>query len=351
MSGRRSREAIEAGERRSPWAIVGAAGYAAGELFRLLLGHPRAQVTQAVSSSAAGRRVGDVHPNLRGLCDLELASALPDPSALDGVFHCGEQGEAMARIPRLVAERPGLRVIDLSADFRLRDPALYAAWYGKEHAAPELLPSFAYGLPELFRDEIRGATRVANPGCFATAIALALAPLARAGLEVRAAVTAVTGSSGSGTRPSERTHHPTRAATMRAYRVLRHQHTPEILQALGGEVQLSFVPVSGPFVRGIYASCQLDLPPGWDRARLSALYREQYAGARFVRLLDGPPDLQAVAGSNFCDLHVAAHGARAVVLAAIDNLGKGAAGQAVQNLNLTMGWDEDDGLRLPGGYP
>jgi N-acetyl-gamma-glutamyl-phosphate/LysW-gamma-L-alpha-aminoadipyl-6-phosphate reductase len=334
----------------SRWAIIGAAGYTAGELIRLLLHHPHARVAQALSSSAAGRRVGDVHPNLRGLCDLELSSAV-DLSQLDGVFFCGSHGEAMRRIPPLLSERPQLRVIDFSADFRLRDPALYPTWYDREHSAPELLPSFVYGLPELFRGELRGALRVANPGCFATAIALALAPLSRAGLEVQVAVTAVTGSSGSGSRPSVRTHHPTRAATMQAYQVLGHRHTPEILQALSGRVRLSFVPVSGPFVRGIYACCQVGLPAGWDRQRVIALYRELYADTPFVRLLDRPPDLQAVNGSNFCDLHLVVEGGRLVVLAAIDNLVKGAAGQAVQNLNLCMGWDEGAGLRHAGGYP
>ena len=299
----------------SNWAIVGAAGYTAGELCRLLLQHPHARVTRAVSSSSAGKRVGDVHPNLRGLCDLPLSGELGDPSQLDGVFLCLPHGESMGRVPALLSAGPGLRIIDLSADFRLKDASLYPRWYGREHAAPELLESFVYGLPELHRDELRGAARVANPGCFATAVTLALLPMA--GQVDQAAVTAVTGSSGSGARPSERTHHPTRAATMRAYRVLGHQHTPEILQALGDRADLSFVPVSGPF----------------------------------VRLLDAPPDLQVVTGSNFCDLHVVVEGDRMVVVAAIDNLVKGAAGQAVQNLNLAMGWDEDAGLRLPGGYP
>jgi N-acetyl-gamma-glutamyl-phosphate reductase len=333
----------------SNWAIVGAAGYTAGELCRLLLQHPHARVTRAVSSSSAGKRVGDVHPNLRGLCDLPLSGELGDPSQLDGVFLCLPHGESMGRVPALLSAGPGLRIIDLSADFRLKDASLYPRWYGREHAAPELLESFVYGLPELHRDELRGAARVANPGCFATAVTLALLPMA--GQVDQAAVTAVTGSSGSGARPSERTHHPTRAATMRAYRVLGHQHTPEILQALGDRADLSFVPVSGPFVRGIYATCLLALPAGLDRDRVVERYRAFYAAAPFVRLLDAPPDLQVVTGSNFCDLHVVVEGDRMVVVAAIDNLVKGAAGQAVQNLNLAMGWDEDAGLRLPGGYP
>jgi N-acetyl-gamma-glutamyl-phosphate reductase len=339
-------------EKTSNWAIIGAAGYTAGELFRLLLQHPHARVTRAVSSSSAGKRVGDVHPNLRGLCDLVLAAELADPSGLDGVFLCLPHGESMGRIPALLAAHPELRIIDLSADFRLQDASLYPLWYGREHVAPELLESFVYGLPELHRDALRGAARVANPGCFATAITLALLPLARAGHVSEAAVTAVTGSSGSGARPSQRTHHPTRAATMRAYRVLGHQHTPEILQALGdGTASLPFVPMSGPFVRGIYATCQLPLPAGLDRDGVLELYRGFYADAPFVRLLDAPPELQVVTGSNFCDLHVVAARDRVVALTAIDNLVKGAAGQAVQNLNLAMGWDEDAGLRLPGGYP
>lgn len=347
---------------RSKWAILGAAGYAGGELLTLMLNHGRAEVAQVVSSSSAGRAVGEVHPHLRGLCDLQLAGELELASGdqLDGIFFCGRHGDAMELIPSLLDQRPDLRVIDLSADFRLQDPGLYPEWYGRKHAAPELLASFAYGLPELNREAIRGSRRVANPGCFATAITLALAPLCKAlSPSTTVTVTAVTGSSGSGAVPSARTHHPTRAGTLRAYRPLAHQHTPEILQSLarvtpgGAAPRLAFVPVSGPIVRGIYAVCQAALPASWDAQRLRAIYEEAYADERFVRLTAIPADLQVVTGSNFCDLFVGADAQKgqAVVIAAIDNLVKGAAGQAVQNLNLIMGWDEAEGLRLAGGYP
>jgi N-acetyl-gamma-glutamyl-phosphate reductase len=345
---------------RSSWAILGAAGYAGGELLNLMLNHRRAEVTQVVSSSAAGRVVGEVHPNLRGLCELQFAGELDLDAGehLDGIFFCGRHGDAMALIPALLERHPDLRVIDLSADFRLQDPGLYPEWYGREHAAPELLASFAYGLPELNREAIRGSGRVANPGCFATAITLALAPLSRAVSPASTVtVTAVTGSSGSGALPSARTHHPTRAATLRAYRPLAHQHTPEILQSLarlspgGAAPRIAFVPVSGPIVRGIYAVCQAALPDGWDAQRLRSIYKELYADEPFVRLTAIPADLQVVTGSNFCDLYVDAQEGLAVVIAAVDNLVKGAAGQAVQNMNLMMGWDEAEGLRLAGGYP
>ena len=337
--------------RTSSWAIVGAAGYTAAELFRLLLNHPHARVTRAVSRSSAGRRVSDVHPHLRGLCDLELSSTLGDLADLDGVFFCVPHGQAVERVAELLAKRPDIAVIDLSADFRLRDRSLYPKWYGRRHEAPELLETFVYGLPELNREALSGARRIANPGCFATAITLALAPFARVGLTGQASVTAVTGSSGSGARHSPRTHHPTRAATMRAYRVLGHQHTPEILQVLGGKLELAFVPISGPFVRGIYATCQVELPDTWESAHVPELFDELYADAPFVRVLDAPPDLQVVTGSNFCDLHLVMAEGRIAVISAIDNLLKGAAGQAVQNMNLAMGWSEDAGLRVTGGYP
>ncbi|MFA6028403.1 MAG: N-acetyl-gamma-glutamyl-phosphate reductase [Elusimicrobiota bacterium] len=336
--------------------IVGGAGYVGGELLRLLSGHPRAEVAAVASRSHAGKPVGAAHPHLRGLADLRFVEEL-DPAGLDCLFLAGGHGEAMGRMAQLLERAgPACRVVDLSADFRLRDATLYPAWYGREHAAPELLPSFVYGLAELNREAVRGASRVANPGCFATALALALGPLAAAGFSGRARVTAVTGSSGSGVSPSAGTHHPSREGTLRAYKPLKHQHIPEVeafLDGLAGKpsLRLSLVPVSGPFVRGIYAVCQLDLPEGMTEADLRGLYERAYGGSPFVRLCDAPPDLKAVVGSNACDLHVCVRDGSAAVIAAIDNLVKGAAGQAVQNMNLMLGFDEALGLEQPGAYP
>lgn len=293
--------------------VVGAAGYAGGELLRLLLAHPRVEVAAAVSSTFPGKPAASVHPQLRRAAPV-FTDALP--AGLDVVFMAGGHGESAKALPSVRARR----VIDLAADHRLDE-------------------RFVYGLAELNRAAIARADLVANPGCFATAVALALAPLG----PVKAAVTAVTGSSGSGASPSATTHHPAREGSMKAYKPLRHQHLAELGRMLPG-AELSLVTVSGPFVRGIYAVCHVEKA---DRA----LYEKAYAGCPFVSLLDAPPDLKAVVGTNHCDLFVGQEGGKAVVIAAIDNLVKGAAGQAVQNLNLMMGWDETEGLELPGVYP
>ena len=336
--------------------VIGGAGYVGGELLRLLSGHPAATIAAVTSRSHADRPVTDAHPHLRGLAGLRFAAELA-PAGLDCVFLAGGHGEAMGRMTSLIERAgPACRIVDLSGDFRLRDASLYPVWYGREHSAPELLGSFVYGLSELNREAIRAATRVANPGCFATALSLALGPLASAGIAGRARITAVTGSSGSGVIPGAGTHHPTREGTLRAYKPLQHQHVPEVealLDALAGKssLRLSLVPVSGPLVRGIYAVCQVDIPEGMTEAELRDRYERAYAGAPFVRLGAAPPDLKTVVGSNHCDLHVSVRDGSAAVIAALDNLVKGAAGQAVQNMNLMLGFEEALGLDRPGAYP
>jgi [amino group carrier protein]-6-phospho-L-2-aminoadipate/5-phospho-L-glutamate reductase len=336
--------------------IEGGAGFAGGELIRLLLGHPRVEIAAATSATFPGQPVFLAHPNLRGRTSLAFARKL-DYKSLDCLFLAGGHGDAMGDVPAILrAAGPRLRVIDLSGDFRLKDPALYPRWYAREHKAPDCLKKFAYGLVELNRAEIRRSRLIANPGCFATAAALALGPLARGGARGVVSVTAVTGSSGSGASPSVITHHPTRHANLRAYKPFVHQHVPEIeqvLERLGGgrNLRVSLVPVSGPFARGIYAVAQLDLPRGWTEAKLLGLYRGAYAGSTFVRLVPEPPSLNAVAGSNHCDVFVAVADGRVAVISALDNLVKGASGQAVQNLNVMMGWDESLGLSFAGTYP
>lgn len=336
--------------------VAGAGGFAGGELIRLLLDHPRLELAQAASVSHAGEPLHKAHPHFRGRTDMRFVPA-PVPEGLDAYFLAGGHGEAMELVPALLAKAPELKVVDLSGDFRLQDPELYPIWYGCRHSAPALLPSFAYGLPELDAAAVKAAARVANPGCIATAVALSLAPLAHAGLMGTAAVTAITGSSGSGVRPSATTHHPLREGNVRAYKPLSHQHAPEVEQVLrrlsGGErgMSVALTAVSGPFVRGIYAISTVALAPGWDAVRVSAAFESYYAGKIFVRILDAPPELNAVHGSNHCDLYVRVEGGFVVVLAALDNLVKGAAGQAVQNLNLMLGFNEADGLRFPGIYP
>lgn len=333
--------------------VAGAAGFAGGELVRILLQHPRLELVQAASNSHAGEPLHKAHPHLRGLTALSFLPAA-QPDSLDALFLAGGHGEAMESAPGIVEKAPGLKVVDLSGDFRLKDAALYPLWYGRRHASPSLLGRFAYGLPELDSSSVKGAGLVSNPGCIATAAALSLGPLAKAGVKATAAVTAITGSSGSGVKPSATTHHPLREGNVRAYKPLSHQHAPEVEQLLGrlgGEIGLALTAVSGPFVRGIYSVTNLELPSEWNDAKLRAAFESAYAGALFVRLLDAPPELNAVTGSNHCDIHVRMEGRRAVVIAALDNLVKGAAGQAVQNLNLMLGFDEAEGLRFPGIYP
>ena len=220
--------------------------------------------------------------------------------------------------------------------------------------------SFVYGLSEFNAKAVSKARHVANPGCIASAAALSLGPLAREGLQGTAHVSAVTGSSGSGVKPTAVTHHPTRGENMRAYKPLRHQHSPEVEQLLarlaptapaGARLKMALTAVSGPFVRGIYSLAHLTLPEDWNGERLKEAFRRSYKGCPFIRLLESPPELNAVRGSNYCDIHAAVEGRNAVIIAALDNLVKGAAGQAVQNMNLMLGFDETEGLKAPGIYP
>ncbi len=247
-----------------------------------------------------------------------------------------------------IADR--LTLIDLSGDHRLADAADYAKHYGKAHPHPVSLGRFVYGLPEQMREQIKGARRIANPGCFATAIELALLPLLDLPLEW-IAVSGTTGSSGSGALPSDTTHHPTRANDYRAYRPLVHQHLGEVeqlLRAAGNRAQVSFVPHSAPLVRGVSITLQARVP---DAAAAAEKVKAFYAREPFVRVVEGAPRVAAVAGSNFCDLGVAADGELLVVMTALDNLVKGMAGQAVQNMNLALGLDERAGLMQAPLFP
>lgn len=250
----------------------------------------------------------------------------------------------------------------MSGDFRLKDVASYERWYRHAHPCPERLADFVYGLPELNRAAIRTARFVASPGCFATTIELALLPLAKAGLlEGVVHVQGITGSSGSGVAPSAGTHHPIRAGNLRTYKPLEHQHVPEITETLARagarDLQVRFVPVSAPLVRGIFATAFVELPEEWTPARLEELYRDTFAGEPFVRVPRRRlPEVAAVSGSNFAEVGVAAGaprgGRRTVTLfGATDNLVKGGAGQAIQNMNLMLGLDERASLADPGPWP
>jgi len=265
--------------------------------------------------------------------------------------------------PAIVAA--GVKVVDMSGDFRLRDAAAYERYYGAKHPHPEMLGSFVYGLPELNRDAIRAARAVASPGCFATTIELALLPLARAGL-LRGPihVLGITGSSGSGVVPSAGTHHPVRAVNLKSYKVLDHQHTPEIEETLrqaGGtrpsDWEVRFVPVSAPLSRGILATSFVEVPEAQTPGSIAALFREAYAAEPFVRFVeDRVPEVAAVSGSNYAEVGFTLgepHGGTRTlaVQSATDNLIKGGAGQAIQNMNLMLGLPETMSLEDPGPWP
>jgi N-acetyl-gamma-glutamyl-phosphate reductase len=343
--------------------ILGASGYGGGELLRWLSTHPAVGAIRGTARALAGKPFWAAHPNLNGIVDGcfeedilwgELAGA-EQPIVFSALPH----GELAQRLPGLEAAwaaagiQDRLLLVDLSGDFRLKDPQIFAKAYGGVHPCPEHLARFVYGLPEWNRAALNGARRIASPGCFATALQLALLPLK--GLDIGwMAVAAATGSSGSGASPSAGTHHPLRANDFRAYKILNHQHLPEAwaaMTALGIKGHLAFVPQSAPMVRGIFATLQFPLPEGLDQAGLQERARTVFQDAPLVRLVADSPRVGAVAGSAFADVAVAARDGSGVVLTAIDNLGKGMAAQAVQNMNLALGLPETLGLKIPGRYP
>ncbi|HME91012.1 MAG TPA: N-acetyl-gamma-glutamyl-phosphate reductase [Myxococcaceae bacterium] len=345
-------------------AIIGGTGYGGAELLRRLLFHPHVEVARVAAADNIGRQVGEVHLNLAGLTDLRFEQ-IPPAEAVAGmdVAFLAMPHRTTARVVADILSS-GVRIVDLSGDFRLRDPAKYAAYYGAEHPCPELLREgrFIYGLPELNRAEIARARYVASPGCFATAIALGLMPLARSGkLRGPIQTVAATGSSGSGANPGPATHHPVRAANLRTYKPLEHQHTPEIVQTLQAagahELSLEFVPVSAPLPRGIFATSFVELPASETPDQLQRIWNECWAEERFVRVVSGrQPEVVAVSGSNYVEVGFAlgpAHGRsrRVVCFSALDNLVKGGAGQAIQSFNLMMRFDESLTLSEPGLWP
>lgn len=305
--------------------VLGASGYTGAETLRWLLGHPRVRVVGATANKHAGKRLDALWPQFVGATDLALSAEV---GPADVTFLCLPHGEASKLTPTLTGT-----VIDLSGDHRLPEPA-HSAAYG----FPRGTDPWIYGLPELGHARMRGATRIANPGCFATALALALLPMRGALPSVVTAV-GLTGSTGSGATPTPTTHHPARAENIRPYKVLEHQHVPEVVAACGGDFALDFVPMSAPIRRGILVTVPL-VGATFER------YRAFYHDNPLVRVLSAPPDLHGVLGSPRADIGVVAGpDGRAVVFCAIDNLCRGAGSQAVANLNLAMGWPVDLGLR------
>ena len=336
--------------------IVGGSGYTGGELLRLLLRHPKVEVAQVTSDSMAGKPIGRAHPNLRKVTDLTFTPH-SDLEPCDLLFLAMPHGRSMGRMSQFLV-RAG-KVIDLSADFRLKDPALYREYYGVEHPRPDLLAQSVYGLPELHRQAIRQATLVSGPGCIATAAILAIHPLAKAGLidPERLVVDAKTGSSAGGVDGGTASQHPERSGVMRIYAPVGHRHTAEIEQETGVKVALSCHAVEA--VRGILATCHAFLQDSVTSKDLWRVYREAYHGEPFVRIVTEPaglyryPEPKILAGTNFCDLGFAldAHANRVVAVAALDNLMKGAAGTAVQCMNLVAGYPETMGLDFLGLHP
>ncbi|MGA1494622.1 MAG: N-acetyl-gamma-glutamyl-phosphate reductase [Rhodothermales bacterium] len=323
-------------------AVLHAAGYVGRSLIEAILRHPDLELVAATSRSFEGRPVSAAHPTLSGWTD-RVFSATLDPDGIDVVFVAAGHGQGAAAVGALRdAGYEGL-IVDMSADFRLPDPATYVARYGKEHPRPDLLAGAWYGMPEITGTPPAGTDLIANPGCFATAISLALHPFV--GLEgVSFSVTAITGASGSGALPKPGTHFPDRDGNIRAYKVFTHQHEAEIDRMAEG-VDYAFVPVSGPWTAGIWGTAQTTLPAGVSPAYISALFTARYADAPLIRLWPGAlPELRWSVGSPFTDLGWIVSENRLVVGFGIDNLMKGAATQAIQNTNLAFGWDGARGL-------
>ena len=336
-------------------AIFGGSGYGGAELLRILLFHPSAEIVLVTANEHAGKPVSDVHRNLNGLTNLVFEPAPEDLSVLSGVdlvFFALPHGQAL----NLVTNLPfATRAIDLSGDFRIDDPAVFKQYYKLDHAG-DLQSGFVYGLTETNREAIQTAKYIANPGCFATATLLALAPMVKSGLlDGKIVVDAKTGSSGSGAKAAANTHHPQRSNSFYAYKPFAHQHVPEIeqhLRTVGDfDNDLVFMTHSLPVSRGIFASCYLETKLHMTNEDLVNLYKHFYEGSFFIRWSGGSPDINWVKNTNFCDIAAHTSGKNVVVFAALDNLVKGAAGQAVQNMNLMFGLDETTGLIFAGGNP
>jgi N-acetyl-gamma-glutamyl-phosphate/LysW-gamma-L-alpha-aminoadipyl-6-phosphate reductase len=339
-------------------SIIGASGYVGGELARLLLFHPEVELAQVTSERLAGKPFTSTHPNLRGHTALQFVPA-GKVEPCDLLFLALPHGEAASKIEQFAALAP--RIVDCSADFRLRDADAYARWYGHAHPAPEWLAKFVYGLPELHREQIRSASYVSGVGCNATASNLALLPLARAGLldPARDVVVEVkVGSSEGGAQSSDSSHHPERSGAVRSFAPTGHRHTAEISQATGLErIHLSITSVE--LVRGALATAHVFPGEPLSEKDLWRAYRAAYSGEPFVRIVrerQGTyrlPEPKILAGSNYADVGFALDesSGRVVSICAIDNLMKGAAGTAVQCMNLMCGFDERAGLGFPGLHP
>lgn len=340
--------------------VLGATGYAGIETVRLLLGHGGAELVRVVSHSNAGTRVSQLYPNLRGICDMEFSALDADDIAesCDVVFTALPHGASKEVIPKLFEK--GLRVIDLSGDFRYDDPVVYEKWYGQPHSDPELLKQAVYGLCELYRDKIADARLVGNPGCYTTCSITGLYPIVKSGLADNHSIIidAKSGVTGAGRGLSLPNMFCECTETMKAYKVATHRHTSEIEQELshaaGEDIMLSFTPHLAPMKRGIFATCYINLREKRTTEELVELYKDFYGGERFIDVYEAGslPELKHIVGSNRVGIGIVVDERlrRAVIISCLDNLIKGAAGQAVQNMNIMFGLPEETGLENIASY-
>jgi N-acetyl-gamma-glutamyl-phosphate reductase common form len=343
-------------------AILGGTGYGAGELLRIFVQHPQVEIVSVVSSSSVGKCISSAHPHLNGFYNLDFVAKIDferlaqfEKCVIFSALPHGVTAEELTKIlPQL--EELNAIFIDLSADFRLKELAVQKAIYPEtKELNPELRNRFVFGLSELEKEKIQSAKFIANPGCLSTASILALAPIVfeikQDDSEIAIGIDAKTGTSGAGRTPQPNFHHAKRSGNFSAYKILEHRHEAEILQALGdpyGEfIKTAFVPHLLPTTRGIFVSAYLTLPFESSTAQLLDIYSKFYQDCPFVRIVENSPELQNVIGTNFCDISIVARGNQVVVMSALDNLVKGMAGQAIQNMNLICGLEETTGLWSP----
>lgn len=334
--------------------IIGASGYIGGEVLRLLLLHKNVEVTAATSRTYEGKFVYEVHPNLQKFTELKFTNQASGDIApkCDVLFFALPPGESQKQVPKVIGKT---KVLDLAGDFRIKDASLYQKYYGAAHLSKELLEKSVYGLTEFNREQIRNSELIACPGCFPTGSLLGVLPLAKEGpvKGSKVIIDAKTGSSGSGDEPSLNTHHPERNEDFKAYGIFDHKHYPEIKQEIersSGNFDLVFTPHSAPLVRGIFSTIYVLTKGSFSKADLSGIYEKYYKNEFFIRLVP-QVRLKVVSHTNFCNISYSVSGNTIIVCTAIDNLLKGGAGQAVQNMNVMFDLDEKEGLAFPGTHP
>ncbi|MEF8847552.1 MAG: N-acetyl-gamma-glutamyl-phosphate reductase [Candidatus Thermoplasmatota archaeon] len=331
--------------------IIGATGYTGSELARILTQHEKTNLCLITSKSYAGKKLSDIHPYLEGICEMELSEySLDEVLDLDLVFLALPHGVSMDFVKDIGLDGP--KIIDLSGDFRLKNKEKYERWYDKKHVFPEAIDKAVYGLPELFREDIAQAELVANPGCYPTSSILAMAPaIIEDLLDIsNIFVDSKSGVTGAGAKPNKVTHFPRANEDFRAYKPGVHRHTPEMEEVLsdksGNKIQFLFIPHLVPLNRGILTTIYSNTVEEITEKRLTEVYKKHYEEEPFVRVRDKPPYVQGVRGSNYCDIFpkIIERTGKVILISAIDNLVKGASGQAVQNMNIMLGFDEKEGI-------